>query len=70
VQAFVCFVLNMKHCGTSGGYKLTFGSGTRLLVQPGEYSNRAITERLKVKCLHVSRNGHVIKDGLAFGGHC
>lgn len=31
-----CFWLTKKQCGKDGGYRWIFGSGTRLLVRPGE----------------------------------
>lgn len=61
-----CFWLARKHCGNDGGYKWTFGSGTKLIVRPGKWGIRGRMERLRIKCLHISRNNCVIMDELEF----
>lgn len=60
-----CFGLTKKHCGQDGGYKRIFGSGTRLLVRPGKWGVR---ERLRIKCLCVSRDHCEMEDELEFFG--
>lgn len=63
-----CFWLAEKHCGKDGGYKWIFGSGTRLLIRPGKWVIRRLKERLRIKCLHASRNNCEMEDELEFFG--
>lgn len=63
-----CFWLTKKHCGKNAGYKWIFSSETRLLVRPGKWVIRGITERWRMKRLRVSTNDCATEYELEFGG--